>query len=73
MWENLVCNDPDDDYNLVIELWYNNINRGIVKWNRVEEKYDFIVYPSSNEFIISCDMLQGIIDELVNLKETRKV
>ena len=73
MWDNLITNDPADDYNLVIELWYNEVNCGIVKWNQVEEKYELIIYPNNDDLIIPCDMLQEILTELRRIKETRNM
>jgi len=72
-WDNIIANDPDDDYNLVTELWYNGINCGVLKWDRIEGKYNLIIYPNKDNFIVPCDMLKKILDNLDSLQVTRNV
>jgi hypothetical protein len=73
MWEFFIVNDPDDDYNLYIELQHNEKDSGIVKWNQTNKQYEFIIYPSDEELILSCDILKNILNELESLQKTRNI
>ena len=73
MWDNIIVNDPDDDYNLVIELWHNEKNCGIIKWNQSDEKYNLIIYPNKGDFVIPCDILEKILARLDSLQNSRTI
>lgn len=60
-WNSLVVNDPDNDYNLVIELQYDEEFVGYIKKNG--NTFDIAVYPNINKITIPLDWLENVINK----------
>ena len=73
MWEILIVNDPDDDFNLTVELLCNDNHYGTTKWNHSTEQYDLTIYYKNNDIIIPCDMLKKMLDVTETLRPTREI
>ena len=73
MWEILIANDPDDDFNLTVELWCNDKHYGTVKWNHSTEQYDLTIYQNNNDIIIPCKILKKMLDAAETLQSTREI
>lgn len=64
-WTADFVNDPNNDYEIVIELWYNRVNVALISKNdnRVELKW----YANKNDLIIHVDWLNGLLIEAKTL------
>jgi hypothetical protein len=60
-WNAIFVNDPDNDYNLIIELECDEDNVGYIK--RIGSRLDVVFYPSKNKVEIPLEWLANVIDK----------
>lgn len=60
-WNALFVNDPDNDYNLMIELEYEEENVGYIV--RKENRIEVVFYPSVNKITLPLDWLENVLDK----------
>ena len=73
MWEILIANNPNDDYNLTVELWCNNIHYGMTNWNHESKQYDITLFPVNENIVIPCEIMKRFLSAVDTLHGTRDV
>jgi len=60
-WTADFTNDPNDDYNLIVEILYNKEEVAVIKQG--EQGLEMKCYPNQSDLIIPVDWLLGLIQE----------
>lgn len=60
-WKYIYANNPFDDYNLVVELEYNDLQVGYIKRSR--SGLNLVLHPNFEELNIPLDWLSEIIEK----------
>lgn len=61
-WTADIGNDPDDDYNLIMEMYYDGEHVAAIKQHPDGSRMTW--YPKNKEFIIPVDWLMSLFDEV---------
>jgi hypothetical protein len=60
-WSADFCNDPHDDYNLVVEVLRDNEDMAIIK--KIDGKLEMQWYPCEHKIAVPVDWLLALLGE----------
>lgn len=60
-WNAITVNDPDNDYDLMIEIEYKNSDVGCIK--KTTSGFDLLWYSNSTNLVIPIDWLESVIQK----------
>lgn len=70
-WTADFTNDPNNDYELMIEILHNGEDVGVIK--RGKHGLEFILFSHSKDVVIPFDWLLGLMNEVNSKLDVKKV